>query len=431
MNSIQTAEYVLSEIKRAGADAGECTASESVKTEIYYESGKISMVRSVFDTSVKLKVVRGKRKGSVSLNSTDPEKLSAAVKNALEASDDARPDDAEGVSELTENRDFVRGSLEPDRESQYAALRSFLDTAKKDYPKISFDSVSVEHNLRESAYLNTNGVRFTSRRGGYEFGAMFMARDGERTSSFSYTQASFNDIKTPLIDTGTTRRLLAETEKQIDTRVIDGKIEGDIIITPGCLEELLYYIESNFISDSVLIDGTSIWKDSIGKQVAAPSFTLRECPVSPELAGGYSLTGDGYAAADMPVIENGVLKNFALSRYAAAKTGLKRSANYGGCPIVEPGDVTLEEMLASMKSGIVMNRFSGGYPGANGDITGVAKNSFLVENGKMTDALSEVMISGNLAAMLRDITAISRERVNTGSSVLPWIRIKNVVISGK
>jgi PmbA protein len=88
-------------------------------------------------------------------------------------------------------------------------------------------------------------------------------------------------------------------------------------------------------------------------------------------------------------------------------------------------------MIKGVKKGLLLNRFSGGAPGANGDMTGVAKNSFLIEDGKITDALSEVMISGNLASMLKDVTAISKERINNGDSILPWMKVGNIVISGK
>ena len=88
-------------------------------------------------------------------------------------------------------------------------------------------------------------------------------------------------------------------------------------------------------------------------------------------------------------------------------------------------------MIRSTENGIILNRFSGGNPSTDGDITGVAKNSFRIENGKVTDALSEVMVSGNLAQMLLDIVQISKETVNDGMSILPYIKIKNVTISGK
>ena len=57
--------------------------------------------------------------------------------------------------------------------------------------------------------------------------------------------------------------------------------------------------------------------------------------------------------------------------------------------------------------------------------------SFLSENGRLTDALTETMISGNFADMLMHIEAISADTVSDGSSVLPYVAFGNVTVSGK
>jgi PmbA protein len=46
-------------------------------------------------------------------------------------------------------------------------------------------------------------------------------------------------------------------------------------------------------------------------------------------------------------------------------------------------------------------------------------------------AVSETMLSGNLACMLNKLRAISRETVSDGSSVMPYIAVDGVTISGK
>ncbi len=409
---------------------GECSVGKDVETEIYYESGKISMVRSVFQSSLGIKVLKDKKKGSVSQNKTDDESVKKAVADAMASSEHAKPDEAEGISELLENKVFLRGEAEPDREALYGLMRGFIDDVKRDYPKISFDSVSVQHGYGEKVYMNTNGVVFESKSASNGYSAMFMARQGEKTSSFNYFGAIFEDLETPLIERGMARIILEQTERQIDTKSLEGKFEGELIITPSCLSSFIYYIQSNFLSDTALIEDTSLWKDSLGQAVAAPMFSLHSSPRSEELHGGF-FTHDGYEVKNMPIIEEGVLKNFTLSRYGAAKTGRERSASYGGSYIVGSGDKSLEELIVPVKKGLLLNRFSGGSPGANGDFTGVAKNSFLIEDGKITDAVSETMISGNLAQLLMNIKGITAERVNNGSSILPWIRATGVVISGK
>ena len=70
-----------------------------------------------------------------------------------------------------------------------------------------------------------------------------------------------------------------------------------------------------------------------------------------------------------------------------------------------------------------------GTPAPNGDFSGVIKNSFLIKDGEIGEALSEVMINGNVAKMLKDIVAVSRETIDSGSEELPWIQIANLHFS--
>jgi hypothetical protein len=39
------------------------------------------------------------------------------------------------------------------------------------------------------------------------------------------------------------------------------------------------------------------------------------------------------------------------------------------------------------------------------------------------------MIAGNMAQMLRDVVAVSREAIDSGATRLPWIRIANLHFS--
>jgi PmbA protein len=232
-------------------------------------------------------------------------------------------------------------------------------------------------------------------------------------------------------EAGRVRRILDETQRQIVTEQIEGSFTGDLVITPACLENILWFVGDTYLQDNPIISGTSPWKEKLGEQVASPPVNFELIAEHPELPGTSKLSGDGYVAENMPLIEDGVLKNFSLSRYGAAKTGLKRSANSGSTIVFGNGQTPLEDLIGGVEKGILLGRFSGGEPSPAGDLSGVAKNSFLIENGKVTKPLSEVMIAGNLGDMLRDTVAVSQERENSGYWLLPWIRVTNVTISGK
>ena len=123
--------------------------------------------------------------------------------------------------------------------------------------------------------------------------------------------------------------------------------------------------------------------------------------------------------------------NFGLSKYVANKTGNKAGKNTSYALIVKPGEESVDDIIKSIDKGILIGRFSGGSPAPSGEFSGVAKNGFMIENGKITFALSETMISGNLSEMLKNVRAISREVLEDGGMSVPYMAFDGVTISGK
>jgi PmbA protein len=78
---------------------------------------------------------------------------------------------------------------------------------------------------------------------------------------------------------------------------------------------------------------------------------------------------------------------------------------------------------------VLIARYSGGRPNDKGDFSGIAKNSYYIENGVIAYPISETMVSGNLASLLTNIVAISAERADVGSGIFPWIRVGGIGIS--
>ena len=93
------------------------------------------------------------------------------------------------------------------------------------------------------------------------------------------------------------------------------------------------------------------------------------------------------------------------------------------------GTTPLDTLMAGVPRGALVDRLSMGRPAANGDFSGVIKNSFAIRDGQVGHALSETMISGNVAQMLRAVSAVSAERIDTGSSVMPWLRVEGLHFS--
>ena len=98
---------------------------------------------------------------------------------------------------------------------------------------------------------------------------------------------------------------------------------------------------------------------------------------------------------------------------------------------VAPGDTPIDEIIANTERGIILARFSGGIPNAQLDFSGVAKNSFYVEDGMVRYPLVETMVSGNFQKLLMNVRALSRETVNFGDGAYPYMAASGVTISSK
>lgn len=223
------------------------------------------------------------------------------------------------------------------------------------------------------------------------------------------------------------RRLLRDAEADLTAAPIPEKFEGTLLVSPAFMGEFLGTALGCYAGDYALISDTSIWKDKLGQRVASSGITLETRPLDERIICGERFDSNGYKSENSVILRDGVLESFCLSEYAARKTGQKRAANQSGAYFLHPGEQSLEEIIAGIKNGILINRFSGGQPGASGDFNGVAKNSFLIKDGKLAGAVTETMISGNFAELLKNLRGISRETVCDGYSVLPWAAFDGII----
>lgn len=426
----KAALYGVDSLLKAGVDKAECRLWVAEKHEMNVDQGELSLLRTTFDTRLSLTAIEDGKKGGTVINQSDQGSIDKAVSDVVAIAQASRPDDANDISEKQEPARFSSGAESPDLDKMHYRLKELIGDIRSRYPKIVFRQAYLDFTHARDYLVNSNGADLASTKGVYRCTLIFSGKEGENVSSFNYTGFALPDLEGPLIDHGSIDRLMGQSEEQIFTKPVAGKFVGDVIIAPDSLRGMFGFLLRS-IGDGAMISGTSIYKDSLNKPVASPLLTLHSRPVSEEICDGYFITSDGYAAQNSTIVDKGTLLTFLLSLYGAKKTGGKRAVNSGGAFVVEPGDTSYEDMVKSVKRGVLLTRFSGGSPSSDGGFSGVAKNSYLIEDGELKYPISETMLSGNFAEMLRNISAISRERVDYGNSILPWVLVPGVTISGK
>lgn len=426
------AQTILDLAKEKGADDAYCSVSESEMREFNVDGNEFSLFRTLFNRSVAVTMFINGKKGSVAVNRFDEEAIKEAVDNCALAAESASPDKDWELARNVGERDFKRGSLVPDTDKLFFRAEELLNSIKDRHPLIIIEQMIVSHIGRKGVYMSTTGNTYTVQSGRYSADLMFSAHKDDKSTSFYSTDVTVYDLEKPFIDCAMIERDLSDVENQIDASPTQGKFEGTVIFTPACLAGTVFgTICGSFASDSALLEGTSLWKDKLGKKVADERITVSFKPKDERIVCGECFTGEGFISEDFDFIKDGRLESFLISQYVANKTENKRAPNTSGSMIIKAGKTPLEEMIKNVKKGVIIGRFSGGSPGANGEFSGVAKNGFFIENGKIVSALSETMISGNLAQMLNNLVDISKETLEDGSVVAPYMSFDGITISGK
>ena len=425
------ADKALAALKDNGADKAQCSVRFTETHEFNVDGGKFSLFRTLFDNSLTLTAVKDDKKGSVGINRLDDESIAAAAVNCLAIAESGAADPAWAFAEKSENGTFTEGSPEADLDLLFDRTEELMNDIKAQFPLILMAQMIVTHKKRHTVFKNSFGVEYEVLSGNYEIELMFSAHEGEKSSSFFSSGVYTDRLDTPFMELGTIREDLANVSKQLETKPLEGKFTGVAVLPPFSLGTFIGSALSNFTADGTLLDGTSPWKDSLGKVVADPAITISAAPLDERIVCGERFTGEGFRSENYDIIKDGVLESFMLSGYVANKTGLPRAKNSSYAIVMKPGDTPYADIIAGIERGILVGRFSGGEPGTSGDFSGVAKNSFLIENGKITCALSETMISGNLGDLLKNVVAISSEVVCDGATVLPYVAFGGVTVSGK
>lgn len=429
---IETARALAERIREAGFDAAEVSLRRRGLSEMQIDAGDVSLLRNTESLELGLRGLLDGRYATVTLNQTDDDSLQQAIADLHEAAAAAPQDAARAFAPAAAQGRLQRehGPAEPELDRMHERITALAAAVRERHPEMLLEQAMLQFHHMQQWRANTLGLEVETREGLYSADTMFSSRRGERASSFNGSTSTALTLDAPLLEWAGVSRLMASSVREIDHRPLAGRIDGAMILTPESLFGLVDHWLAH-LGDERLIAGSSRLRDSIGQAVASPLFTLRIAPDDAAFARQEFVTQDGFASEASTLVDGGVLRSFMLSDYGARKTGLPRAANGALNRIVEAGATSLVDIVKQTGRGLLLGRFSGGYPAANGDFSGVAKNSFLIENGEVTAPVSEVMVSGNLFEMMKAISAVSSDRINDGTTLLPWIRTEGLTISGQ
>jgi len=419
------AEQVLALMRRQGFDDAQVSVSRRHRTELCVAQNEASLLRSVQSSKVQLVGLLDGRRADTEGSELDEPSLHALVQS-LWAAVASAPQDAANAVSSGQSAQVTRGPQQADATALADAVRELLAWREQHTPSVMLEEALAGHSQLQSCTLTSAGSALMCALGWYDASVFGMAREGAHTSSFNYAGGNADSLAgAPFTTRFGIDDMLRAMTRSVHAEPIGERFVGAVVLTPRVVDSLLGWLIGQ-LGDQPLIDGSSVYRSSVGQPATSPLLTLSSRFDAP---GVSPFSTDAFALEPVVLLEGGTLKALTPSLYGSRKTGLPHVPVGTEGWDMAAGGTPLEALIAGVPRGALVDRLSMGRPAANGDFSGVIKNSFSIRDGQVGNALSETMISGNVAQMLRDVSAVSAERIDTGSWVLPWLCVQGLHFS--
>jgi PmbA protein len=416
----RAAERALDRLRARGFEHAQVSAVRTLRAELNLAHNEPSLMRTTETERLALVGLVDARKASADLAELDDAAALEARIEALHADALAAPQDAAQAISAGERAHCAHGPTEAEPALLADTVAELLAWRARETPTLLLEEGLAAHARLDAVTLTSGGSDLACGLGWYEASVMGTAREGRRASSFNFAGGRAHALGgVPIVERFGIGDMLRDTARQLDAQALGTKFVGDVVLMPNAVADLVGWLLGQ-LSDMQLIAGTSLYRGRVGDAVAAPLLTLKSRFDAPGVA---AISADGFATPGVTVLREGRLQTLLPSLYGSRKTGLAHVPTPGGGWEIEAGATPRADVVGGVRRGAIVGRLSMGSPASNGDFSGVIKNSFTIDGGDLGGALSETMISGNVARMLKDVTAVSAERIDTGGLCLPWLRI--------
>ncbi|MGI6106838.1 MAG: TldD/PmbA family protein [Lachnospiraceae bacterium] len=227
--------------------------------------------------------------------------------------------------------------------------------------------------------------------------------------------------------------LFAQTEKIAETAARNAEAmrragtvepgEYEVITTPGVSGIIAHEAFGHGVEMDMFVKNRALGKNYIGKRVASDLVTMHEGALCAKNVTSYAFDDEGTLAQDTVEIDHGILKTGicdALSavRLGTAPTGNGKRQNFEHKvytrmtnTVFEPGHDTLEEMIASIRHGYLLDMPQSGMEDPkHWGIQCIIALGYEIRDGKLTGkTVTPMVLTGYVPDLLGDISMATGE----------------------
>ena len=428
------ADLVLAHALKSGAEQVSVSIYENRSTDIEIRDQKIDSLKESNQSGLNVNIYVDRKYSSHSTNRMKKEELFRFVEEAISATRFLAEDE---FRSLPEPELYYKGGgsaldvFDPKIDSVDAKTKIDLasqvlnEAFKKDDRIISVSSYYSD-SITNRVMVASNGFKGDSGNTNVSLVAEVSVKsDSGRPSDYWYENDLFLD---KLKKTEIGKKALERALNKIDPRkILSGKypviIENRVA---GNIAGPIY----RALQGSSLYQKQSFLAGKENKPVTSSLLSVYDDPLILSGPGSRLFDDEGLAAVKRPIIENGILKNYYIDNYYGKKLMMKPTSGSSSNIVFNAGTRSMDEMLGSMKEGILITGFNGGNcNGSTGDFS-YGIEGFLIRDGKIVHPVNEMNITGNMNTFWFNLAELGNDIMENESLRIPSLLFEKVDLSG-
>jgi len=420
MNETQAREILERALAAAEAESTVVTLGGSSRCSMRFADNAITQSVARSNVTLSVACAYGRSHGSASSNDLSEESIAAVVERA-QAIARVSPPDPEHMPPVT-----------PEEAGAYPEVEAYHDQTANHEPMEKARAVQAA-----AGKAAARGARLS---GAFATGAGFHAL-ANSAGLRAWRRSTHADAHVAALaaDGSGWAQQVGEDAGKIDVAAVADRATDIAVrsrnpgeIPPGKTTVILMPAAVAGLIPSMLCDAKAtdeertFLRGKMGARICGENVTLRSDPADPRCPGSPFQSG-GLASRTLNWVENGALRNLCASRYWANKHG-KDPTGWPANLILDGGNSTLEEMIASTGRGLLVTRFW--YIRVVDPmrclLTGMTRDGlFRIENGRLAGPVKHLRFNESVPEALSRVEALSSPERADDWILAPAIKVRD------
>lgn len=424
------AEELLALTLKKGIDDAEVYQVKSYSRPLSFEANRLKQIESSQTTGIALRLWHNSRPGLVvaygDFNGDDLIAKAIAISELNEIEQPLLNDRAKLI--------YPHSTSEPDIKSLIAQGENSIEHITEKYPEVIVN-LDLEWETETTTLVNSRGLYCQQTDNSYSASlGVELVRDEDFLGIYDGIYSHEALDLTKMIQTVLQKIQWAQKNISINS----GKMP--VLFTPNAVVTLWETV-TEALNGKKILDKSSPWSESRGKQVIASCLNLSQQPdLQPY---NCPFDDEGTISQSLSLIENGILKNFYTDKKTAQKLNIPNTGNgfrpsLGSYPtpdlinlVIDEGNFSFEELIKNMGDGIIIDQILGEGADISGDFSFNIDLGYQVKQGEIIGRIKDTMMAGNVYDALLNVSLLGFDRAWSGSCYTPSIVLSSLYVTAE